>query len=305
MTEPARPFVSVIVPVRNGERTLGDCLASILASDFPEEGREVVVVDNGSSDRTAEIALKLPVRYVTEPRRGLSHARNRGIAAARGEIVASTDADCHVATSWLRELAAGFDDPDVFVVAGEVIAFPPTTPVERYVAIRRPSVIEWTLHPRHPWFTFASAAVRRDAFERAGVFDPRFAGGSEDIDLAWRFARAGLAVRRRPQALVFHRHRTTAAQLFRQHVGYGRGQAALSRKHPGEVLWTWSNELAAWRDVCATAWQAATVYATGGAAARRSMRAYYPYLDLVRKLGQRIGFLEGRVLVRSGGRSAG
>jgi glycosyltransferase involved in cell wall biosynthesis len=293
----------VVVPVRNGERTLRDCLVSIFACDLPGKRREVIVVDNSSSDRTADIALKLPVRYVTEPRRGLSHARNRGIAAARGEIVAFTDADCLVTTSWLHELIVGFEDEKIFAVAGEVVAFPPKTPAERYAATRRPAYMAWSRNSRRPWFNFASAAVRREAFAQAGVFDVNLVGGSEDIDLAWRFADAGLDVCRRPQALVFHRHRTSARQLFRQHVGYGRGQAALSRKHPDELLWTWSNEFAAWRDVCATAWQVATVYATTGSAERRSMRFYYPYFDLVRKLGQRIGFLEGRVLLRSGSRS--
>lgn len=297
------PFVSVVVPVRNGAETLADCLASILACDFPEDRREVLVVDNGSSDGTAELLRRFPVRCVAEPRRGLSHARNRGISAARGELVAFTDADCTVAVNWLSELVSGFDDPNVFVVAGDMIAFPPTTPAERYIAMRKPSYLEWSLHPTHPWFVFASAAVRREAFAHVGLFDPGFKGGSEDIDLVWRLERAGLGVRRQPRAVVFHRHRMNAAQLFRQQVGSGGGQAMLRRKYPGELGWTWADELSAWRDIWATAWLAARAFASGGPA-RHSMRFYFPFYDFVRKLAQRVGFLDGMLFGRSRWRSS-
>ena len=286
------PFVTVVVPVWNGERTIGDCLASILASEYPVDRREVVVVDNGSSDGTADVARRFAVRCVTEPRRGHSHARNRGIEAAHGEILAFTDADCTVATNWLKELVSGFDAPEVFAVAGEVIAFPPATPVERYVAMRKPSYLEWTADRVHGWFLFASAAVRSDVFSQIGVFDPRFKGGGEDIDLVWRLERAGLGVRRQPRAVVFHRHRTTGPRLFHQHRGLGRGQAVLCRKYPEELRWTWRNELAAWVDLSATAWRAARAYAFGGPETRRSMSFYFPYYDFLRKLGQRVGFVE-------------
>src|SRR5215470_11479521 len=99
-----RPSVSVVVPVRNGERTIEACLTSILRSDYPEALREVVVVDNASTDRTADIVRRYPVKHVHEPVRGRSHARNRGIQSSAGHIVAFTDADCVVAGSWLREL---------------------------------------------------------------------------------------------------------------------------------------------------------------------------------------------------------
>jgi glycosyltransferase involved in cell wall biosynthesis len=290
-----QPFVSVVVPVRNGDNTIGDCLASILACDFPEDRREVVVVDNGSSDGTADVARRFPVRYVTEPRRGHSHARNRGIQTARGEILAFTDADCTVAVNWLRELVSGFDDPSVFAVAGEMIAFPPTTPAERYVAMRRPSYIHWGGARARPWFYFGSAAVRREAFDRIGLFDPKFKGGCEDIDLVWRLGHDGLVVGRRSQAVVFHRHRTNPRQFFRQQLGTGGGEALLRRKYPGEMPWTWANELRAWRDIWGTGWSAAKAYAFGGSAGRRSMHFYFPFYDFIRKFAQRVGFLYGLV----------
>lgn len=295
MTGGVSPFVSVVVPVRNGAETLGDCLTSILASDYPIDRREIVVVDNGSSDGTAGVARRFPVRCVAEPTRGHGNARNRGIREARGEFVAFTDADCAVAVNWLSELVSGFDDPSVSAVAGDMISLPPTTPAERYVSTRKPSQTHWALVARRPWFHFGSAAVRREAFERIGLFDPRFTGGCEDIDLAWRLHDAGLVVRSRPQAVVFHRHRTNPSKFFRQQLGTGGGQAMLRRKYPHEMRWTWGDELAAWRDLFATAWSAANAYAFSGMAERRSMHFDFRLYDFIRKLAQRLGFLYGLI----------
>jgi glycosyltransferase involved in cell wall biosynthesis len=83
------PFVAVVVPARNAERTLAGCLGSLLRADYPAARREILVVDNGSTDDdSARIVLKFPVSHLIEPRHGPSHARNRGILASRGEIVA-------------------------------------------------------------------------------------------------------------------------------------------------------------------------------------------------------------------------
>ncbi len=116
-----QPLISVVVPVRNGERTIRDCLASLLRMDYPETRRELLVVDNGSTDRTAEIIKSFPVRYVSEGCRGIPHARNRGIEASQGAIVAFTDADCVVDAAWLRELVRGFEEEGIGGVEGETV----------------------------------------------------------------------------------------------------------------------------------------------------------------------------------------
>jgi GT2 family glycosyltransferase len=290
---PSAPFVSVILPVRNGAATLHDCLTALRNVKYPRGRHEIVVVDNDSTDGTAAIIRAHPVRAVFEERRGLSWARNRGIAASRGEILAFTDADCSVSRGWLTELLEGFAGDEVDAVTGEVVAYPPRTPAEGYAARRKPLWYEWSRRTRPtPPLLFGSIAVRRAVFDRVGGFDPRFAdGGSEDIDYSWRFFRAGLRITHRPKAVVFHRHRTSQGDLFRQHLRYGRGQAMLWKKYPGEIEWGWSAEMAAWRDLGAglrTAIVAWARFGRGGAT-----NAHYPYFDLVRKLAQRIGFVHG------------
>jgi glycosyltransferase involved in cell wall biosynthesis len=275
--------LSVVVPVRNGEDTIGDCLASLLRADLPSDGSEIVVVDNGSTDATAEIVRRHPVRYVHEERRGLSQARNRAIAESRGEIIAFTDADCVVTGSWPAQLVEGFGERRVWVVAGEVLPYPPATPAERYAARRKPhwqrSVLQDTSPPS---FLFSSLAVRREAFDRVGVFDPRFSVvGCEDVDWSWRFFAAGLSFAYRPAAVVLHRHRRTARELFAQHFRIARGEVVLSGKHGSELGWGLRRELVAWADL---------VRGAGRLADPRQDSAH-AYFDLVRKLGQRLGFL--------------
>jgi GT2 family glycosyltransferase len=288
------PFVSVIVAVLNGEATVGRCLESLCSGSYPKDRREIVVVDNGSTDRTAELVRDYPVRLVIEPGRGRSRARNRGIEESRGEILAFTDADCYVSTRWLDELTAGFNQDDASAVIGDIVPYPPTTPAEHYSAKRKPSMASWQRHLATPWFCTGNAAVRREAFDRVGLFDTRFAS-CEDIEFAWRFADAGLRVRRQPRPVVFHQLRMTPMGLFRQNLRYGRGWALLHQRYPEKAAWGPREELAAWADLGRTALGAALTPVRARRAPRPAREPDYRQLDLLLKLGQRLGFVYGRV----------
>jgi glycosyltransferase involved in cell wall biosynthesis len=290
--------MSVVVPVLNGERTLRSCLVSLLAADYPAERVEVVVVDNGSRDGTAQIARAFPVRYVLEPRRGASCARNRGIAESSGEILAFTDADCVVSRGWLRELATGFAaGPQVGGVAGEILAFPPKTPAERYAArIRHLSPRRYLNRPIFPFAVTANLAFRRDVFERVGHFDPTSPRGGESTDFCTRFFRGtGLELRFAPRAVVFHQHRATAWTLFDQHWSYGRGHAFLYIKYRDEIPWGWRKSLQVYRDLAATAGRLTVTgarHALGRAGRDELDSAYFEFL---RKLAMRLGFVREAV----------
>jgi len=225
-----RPTVSVVVPVRNGERTIEACLTSILRSDYPEALREVVVVDNASTDRTADIVRRYPVKHVHEPVRGRSHARNRGIQSSAGHIVAFTDADCVVAGSWLRELVEAFDEDTVSAVAGEILPHQPRTPSQEYMVMRKRCWQRVALTSPWPYAVTANVAFRRHVFDRIGGFDPRFPTG-EDQDISWRFLQAGLVLRYAPTAIVFHRHRSTAWHFFVQQLGWAHGSWRLRSRY--------------------------------------------------------------------------
>ena len=135
-------FVSVVIPAYNEEECLGDCLRALRRQTFPAEQFEVIVVDNASSDATAAVARRLGARVVTEPRKGVSRARQAGFEAARGQVIASTDADTRVPPDWLARIAAHFaQDPALGGFYGPV-RWPDGRPVEQLM-LRYPGT--WAL----------------------------------------------------------------------------------------------------------------------------------------------------------------
>ncbi|HWH43780.1 MAG TPA: glycosyltransferase [Thermoleophilaceae bacterium] len=192
--------VSVVVPALDAEATLERCLAALSRQDV-EGGFEVVVADDGSSDRTVEIARAAGplVRVVEGPPGGPAAARNRGVDAARAPLVAFTDADCFPAPGWLAAGVAALDSADL--VQGAVRADPEAErgPFDRTIEVGAERGLYET----------ANLFVRREAFERAGGFEdwlPAVRGKplGEDVWLGWRVRRAGGRIAFSPEALVHH-----------------------------------------------------------------------------------------------------
>jgi glycosyltransferase involved in cell wall biosynthesis len=289
------PFVSVVIPVLNGEGTIGACLSALVKSDYPKERFEIVLVDNGSTDRTAEIAQRYPVKLVSEPRRGPARARNRGIKASHGEILAFTDADCLATTGWIPELVKPFAKEDVGAVAGDILPFPPRTPAERHAArIRHLSPERYLRRPSFPFAVAANLAFRREVFTQVGLFDESSPRGGESTDICTRFFRTtGLRLELATRAVVFHRHRQSARELFWQHWGYGQGHAFLYWKYRDELPWGWKETRQVYLDL----------FKTAGRLTRSSVRYVtanngrddleFWYFEFLRKLSLRLGFVQG------------
>lgn len=285
------PLVSIVVPVRNGAAHIGDLLTSVLSARYPADRREILVVDNGSTDATAEIAQRHPITYLFEPVIGPSSARNRGIEVSSGEIVAFLDADCVVTQGWLEALVAPFENPDVWSVAGEILSYPPETRAQRYMAMRKVRWQQPALESR--WWPFAvtaNVAFRRATFGRVGYFDPMLARG-QDKDFGRRFLAAGLRFEYSPGAVVFHRHRATTRGFLQQHQGWGFGAALLHVKYG--LPWGWRHEGRKYRELLRSVWQLA------GSGVRRlarkgdEMEFYYAYYEVLRRVAHRVGLLQG------------
>ena len=241
------PRVSVVVPVRNGARTLPRTLAALAALEpMPDE---LVFVDNGSTDDTrarleafAAAGPRAKVLVLGEARRGASVARNTGTRAATGEVIAFTDADCCPRRDWLAALVAPLADATVGAVAGRLHSTPPAGVVEAFSSLftlQLPAAAarhtRWT-----PWaggFPTANLAVRRTLFERIGGFDESVAIYGEDYDLCARLYVAGAAIVYTPAAGVEHQHRVTLRSMLRQAFGFGRSHAWLMRRHVPRGLW--------------------------------------------------------------------
>lgn len=229
------PDASVIVPVRDGAVSLRALLDSLRAQTLSAERFEVIVVDNGSRDDSARVAEEAGATVVVEPRPNRSLARNRGVEVARGDLFAFVDADCVADPGWLEALVACA--PRAPLMAGPVrlTTGEPPNAVERFEALWRFSQEHWV---REGWAVTANLAVTRDAFERAGGFDPAYRHYAEDADFCLRAGRAGQEIGFCPGARVSHDGERELYPMLRRAFfhGYGATQA-LRRVGFGHHAW--------------------------------------------------------------------
>lgn len=237
---------SVVIPVRNRPAEIRRCVSSVYASKFPANGYEVLVVDNGSTDRTLREAQRAGARTLSVPEPNRSEARNAGARVARGRWLAFTDSDCEVDEDWLASLskaaeaaeAVGNESRNIGAIAGMIESGAPETTIEEYIALRRWIDQEKFLTPGRkfspPFAATANLAIRKDVFEEVGGFDPALANAGQDADWCWRMQRAGWSIDWAPGARVTHYHRATLKDALRQAHRYGRGNAALFAKHRGD-----------------------------------------------------------------------
>lgn len=180
-----QPFISVIMPVYNGEKYLAEALESIRRQDY--DRLEVVVVDDGSTDRTDEIVrgFDLNLRYFRQPNRGPSAARNRGLEMARGEIVTFLDADDLWPQGKLAlQLTKLTGDPSLEIVSGRV------QPVKLDGIVDGREVFKDFIEPCI-CYNVGSALYRRGVFEKVGHFDITMRY-SEDVDWLLRARERGV-----------------------------------------------------------------------------------------------------------------
>jgi glycosyltransferase involved in cell wall biosynthesis len=227
--------VSVVIPALNEESCINRCLVSVLDQDFPREQMEVVVVDNGSTDATASIARQFPVRVVDEARPGVARARNTGIRAARGEIVAFIDADCVAKPDWLRELVSGSNEEKIGCFVGDILPMPGGGLISDFIHDRRLISQEALLSATPPVAACANIAYRRNVFDEIGYFDEKFIVG-EDGDLFWRFVKSTrFQYRFQRGAVVLHPHPSSLSGLLRRTCLEGRGLARFRLKHRDDI----------------------------------------------------------------------
>lgn len=230
---PRVPRVTVVIANYNGERTLNACLESLGRIDYPDY--EVILVDDGSKDRSVEIARAHRHVLLAEhgQNQGLSAARNTGIARATGEIVAFTDSDCRVDEDWLRYLVGDLLVSDFAGIGGHNL-FPPEDSAVAAAVMASPG------GPAHVMLTDKQAehipgcnmAFYRQALWDLGGFDPLFRTAGDDVDICWRLEQAGCKIGFSHGGFVWHYRRSTVRDYLKQQHGYGEAEALLVRKHP-------------------------------------------------------------------------
>ena len=243
LDEPCLPRVSVVVCAYNAAATLEQCLDSLRALRYPDY--EMILVDDGSTDDTPALAARFPdVRTIRQRNQGLSAARNAGLQAATGTIVAYTDADCFADPDWLALLVARFEQTGAEAVGGPNLSPTGDGPLAACVAASPGQPTHVLLDDeRAEHLPGCNLAVRRDALLALGGFDPRYRTAGDDVDVCWRLEDAGKTLAFAPGAFVWHHRRQTPRAFLRQQAGYGEAEALLLPHHPhrfngrGEGRW--------------------------------------------------------------------
>ncbi len=226
------PSMSVIICAHNAASTLDECLAHTCALDYPD--LEILVVDDGSTDTSADIARRHDrARVVSIEHSGLSTARNEGLRATSGDIVAFLDSDAYPASEWPYYLALGFDRESVVGVGG-----PNECPVTD--AARARQIVAAPGGPIHVLLSDDRAehvpgcnmAFTRQALQELGGFDPIYTVAGDDVDLCWRVLDRDWEIAFHPAALVWHHPRSAIRAYLRQQLGYGASEALVQARHP-------------------------------------------------------------------------
>ncbi len=260
-----KPFVSIISPVRNAERTIDTTMQYLLNVDYPRDKMEIVLADGGSTDNTKGIIKKWMEKYnfikiVDVPdSKSPGHARNAALKVVKGDIILFTDGDCAPHKDWIDKLVDPFlKDPKVGMVGGEIYTLrtDANNDTEAYCEqagflsigdrvrmknggyypdIKKGLPSEINGSQTCPFFATANCAASRKAVESIGMefwHEPT----GEDVDFNLRILKNGFKLFFQPAAIVDHMHRALPRQFYKQLYGYGFGHPLLLKMHAKKVL---------------------------------------------------------------------
>jgi len=182
-------MISVVIPAYNEEHSIADCLKSLTTQSY-KGGIEIIVIDNASTDKTIEVTGKFPTKIIYEGRKGVTFARQAGFAAAKGEIIASTDADTVLPRNWLQIIDLAFSKDEKLVGLGGSVLPKKGTKFEWFLSKAAMIGLYLTSLFKFGFFIGSNFAVRKVAFEKIGGFDLKKISG-EDVDLCVRLSKIG------------------------------------------------------------------------------------------------------------------
>lgn len=246
-TDNYTPFVSVIVPIYNGETDIPDLIACLINQTYDSNQCEFLLVDNNSQDNTANLIKESiekyqetgkKLKYLSENQIQSSYAaRNTGIKEAQGEIIAFTDADCRPKPDWLINLIQPFANPKVSIVAGEIEGLEGDSLLEKYATFYGTLSQKYTLeHPFSAYGQTANLAIKKEVFPIIGLFRPYLTTGG-DADICWRILReVESEIIFVPSAVVLHRHRDNLKDFKSQWQRYGKSGKYLHEMYGVDLI---------------------------------------------------------------------
>ncbi len=229
--------VSVVIPAYNSETTLTECLSALEDQTIPRNRYEVIVVDDGSTDNTPDVARSFhDVLLVQQTNKGPASARNTGASVASSELLLFTDADCVPSKDWIDKMLQPFDDPEVMAVKGSYLTSQPEV-IARLIQIEYEE--KYDRLSRQQYIDFVdtySAAYRKQAFVSVGGFDTSFpVPSAEDQELSFRLAKKGYKMVFARGAVVYHQHPSTWLRYVRRKARFGYWRVLVHWKHPKKL----------------------------------------------------------------------
>jgi len=230
------PSISIIVPAHNEEKVIERCIKSLLEIDYPK--KEIIVVDDGSTDRTYRLVKRYSARGVKVLRReragGKSVALNTGMLLARGEIIVTCDADSIISRDALKALVKRFQDPTVMAVAGNVKVLNRTNLITKCQALEY--IVNENVYRRVfdifgvvPVVPGPLAAFKRRALREIGLYDKDTL--TEDFDITLKMLKAGKVVQALSNAIVYTEAPATWKDFYKQRLRWNRGTFQTLQKH--------------------------------------------------------------------------
>jgi glycosyltransferase involved in cell wall biosynthesis len=232
--------ISYLISTRNRAKGLAQCLEAVLKVDFPDW--ELIVVDNGSTDATADIVRSFQerhpgrIQYVLEPRPGASRGRNAAVRASSGSILVFSDDDCYPEQDYLQRIEEAFvAEPTIAYLSGRIELFDPNDAPETIRTSMRPEYYEGHRYIGSGKVVGANMAFRRTVFETVGMFDPLLGpgtpvNGAEDQDMGIRASMSGLRGRYCPEAVVYHHHGRSISEVAKLRGSYNIGRGGMNMK---------------------------------------------------------------------------
>ncbi|NWF51627.1 MAG: glycosyltransferase [Nitrospirae bacterium] len=228
--------ISIIIPTFNSAGKLIRCLESFKTQTINNKEYEILVVDDGSNDKTKEAVTNYPIRYIYQKNRGPASARNNGAIQAEGNIILFTDADCEPQPNWIEEMIKPFNNPEVIGVKGayktrqkELIARLVQVEYEhKYERMKKFKYIDF--------IDTYSAGYLKNIFLKYNGFDERYPKASvEDQEFSFRLSQDGHKMVFNPDAIVFHEHSDNIIDYLKKKYKIAFWKAFLLKRHPNKI----------------------------------------------------------------------
>lgn len=305
MTNNSQPNVSIIVAAYNAEKTIKRCIDALLDMNYPDF--DIIVVDNNSKDKTAEIVRVYAgkygkVTYLFEGKKGWPAARNAAIRYTETDFVANIDADCFATQDWLKNLMTGFTSNDIGCVVGKTLVEPGQTLAQQYFSSPKAFNIEHHIgaNPYVPWGGGNNVFLRKAFLEAGGYNDEEFTSGADAEFHARMEKMTGYKTVYQKEALIYHVARGSLREFFAIQVKYAHDGYRRSRMLPGiRRRYSWYITKKVWAgSVNLTVFFYRLIKFVYGNETK--LRLVSPLYNIVRAFGAIYGNLRGKLGIRPG-----